>query len=74
MLAQPDVIGVFHMPLLGGSVLGHRIGITSPALLLTLPSPHYCGNLARRRNQLSPNRKGLIRVGRCVAEQATFSL
>ena len=54
--------------------LGHRIGITSPALLLTLPSPHYCGNLARRRNQLSPNRKGLIRVGRCVAEQATFSL
>jgi hypothetical protein len=37
MLAQPDVIGVFHMPLLSGSVLGHRIGITSPALRLTLP-------------------------------------
>jgi hypothetical protein len=39
MLAQPDVIGVFHMPLLGGSVLGHRIGITSPALRLMLPWP-----------------------------------
>ena len=74
MLAQPDVIGVFHMPLLGGSVLGIALGLPHLRCVSRCPGSHDCGNLARRRNQLSRDRKGSTRVGRCTAERATFSL
>jgi hypothetical protein len=53
MLAQPDVIGVFDMPLLGGPALGIALGLPHMRCVSRCPSPHYCGNLARRRNQLS---------------------